>query len=58
MSESELGQKILSLNQVEAQQERLLNELIQHMIELRMSHFEAVLDNYIALKGLEKTIHF
>ena len=36
MSELELGQKILSLNQSEAQQERLLNELVQSMIELKM----------------------
>ncbi len=57
MSEQELGQKVLSLNQVEAQQERLLNELIQSMIELKMNQFEAVLDNYIAIKGLEKTIN-
>ena len=58
MSEPELGQKILSLNQSEAQQERLLNELVQSMIELKMQDFEVILDNYISVKGLEKAINF
>ena len=56
MSEGEIKEKILNLNQSEAQQERIVNELIRNMVDLDMEKFEAVLDNYIFVKGIEKAI--
>jgi MerR family transcriptional regulator, light-induced transcriptional regulator len=56
MDESEIKDKILSLNQLEAQQERIVNALIQDMVDLNLEEFEAILDNFIAARGIEKTI--
>lgn len=58
MSDVELQDKILSLTHVEAQQERLVNELIQCMIEIKLDRFEAVLNSFITTKGIEKAITF
>ncbi len=56
MNEAEINEKILFLNQQEAQQDRIVNTLIQHMIDLDMEGFEEVLDNFVAAKGIEKSI--
>ncbi len=56
MDEAAIKEKILSLNQLEAQQDRIVNTLIQNMIDLDMESFEAVLDDFIAARGIEKTI--
>lgn len=56
MKESEIREKILALNQMEAQQERIVNTLIQNMVDLDMESFEGVLDNFIAVRGIERTI--
>jgi MerR family transcriptional regulator, light-induced transcriptional regulator len=56
MSETEIKDKLLSLSNVQAQQERIVNTLIQHMIDLDMEHFEQVLDNHIMSKGIDRTI--
>lgn len=56
MDEVEVKEKILSLSQTLAQQERIVNELIQYMVDLDIEKFETVLDNYIAARGIEKTI--
>lgn len=56
MDESEIQDRILSLSQVQAQQERIINELIQCMIDLDIDQFEATLDNYIVARGIERTI--
>jgi MerR family transcriptional regulator, light-induced transcriptional regulator len=56
MNESEICEKILSLNQQEALQERIVNTLIQNMVDLDMEAFEEVLNEFIATKGIEKTI--
>ncbi len=56
MNESEISEKILSLNQQEALQERIVNTLIKTMIDLDIESFEIVLDDFIAAKGIEKTI--
>lgn len=58
MSSSEIKEKILSLSQAEANQERIINDLIQHMADMDMDSFEAVLDNYISARGIEKTITY
>ncbi|MGC8751254.1 MerR family transcriptional regulator [Hydrotalea sp.] len=56
MNANEINDKILSLASIEAQQERIVNDLIGHMVYLNLEAFEAVLDNYILAKGIEKSI--
>lgn len=56
MSENEIKEKILSLSQAQAQQERIINELIQYMVDMKLDAFETVLDNHIHSRGIEKTI--
>jgi len=57
MSPEEMRDKILSLSNSLAQQERVINELIQHMIDLDVERFEDVLDEYIRARGIEKAIN-
>lgn len=56
MEPIEMKERILSLTQSEAQLERIVNELIECMVDLRIEDFESVLDFQIASKGIEKTI--
>jgi DNA-binding transcriptional MerR regulator len=56
MSEAEVREKILSLTHLEAMQERIVNELIQCMVDLDMDKLEDLLDNYIKSRGIERTI--
>jgi DNA-binding transcriptional MerR regulator/methylmalonyl-CoA mutase cobalamin-binding subunit len=56
MNEGEIKDRILSLSQILAQQERIINELIQSMVDLNIEEFEATLDNYIMARGIERTI--
>ena len=56
MNEEGMKEKILSLTQPQAQQERIVNELIQNMIDLNMNAFETTIDDYILARGIEKTI--
>lgn len=56
MKPEELKEKIVSLSNLQAQQERIINELIQFMIDLDTDKFEAMLDSYITSKGIDKTI--
>lgn len=56
MSPDEIKQKTFSLVNSQAQQERVINELIQYMVDLNLDQFETVLDNYISIKGVERTI--
>lgn len=56
MNEMEMKDRILSLSQVQAQQERIINDLIQNMIELELDQFESILDNYIMARGIERAI--
>lgn len=58
MSNDELREKTLTLTNAQAQQERIVNELIQHMIDVELDGFEKVLDQYIQLRGVEKTITY
>src|SRR5689334_9690956 len=58
MSAGEVKEKIILLSHAEAQQERLVNELLQCMVDLDMEKFEDVLDNYIMQKGIDKTISY
>lgn len=56
MCEAELREKILTLSGPEALQERIVNDLIQSMIDLDMDKLEDTIDRYILSKGIERTI--
>lgn len=56
MSAVEMRDRILSLSQGEALQDRICNELVQQMIDLDAEGFEATIDNYIHARGIEKAI--
>lgn len=56
MNPAEIREKILSLNQQEAQLDRIVNSMIQYMIDLDMEGFENIIDDYISSRGIEKTI--
>jgi MerR family transcriptional regulator, light-induced transcriptional regulator len=56
MNENELRDKILSLTQIQAQQDRIVNELIQCMVDLDVDKIEDIIDGYIQSKGIERTI--
>ncbi len=58
LSSDEIREKIFTLNQAQAQQERIVNDLITYMVDLDLTRFEMVLDNFILSKGIEKTITF
>ena len=57
MDEVELKEKILALSNSTAQQERIVNNLIQNMIDLDTDTLEETLDNYILSRGIERTIN-
>lgn len=56
MGVEEMQEKILSLGQVEAQQERIVNSLIKNMVDLDMESFEELLNSFIGSKGIEATV--
>ncbi|MFN3300850.1 MAG: MerR family transcriptional regulator [Sediminibacterium sp.] len=56
MSTAEMREKTLALNQAQAQIERMVNELISCMVDMKLDEFEMLLDGYIKSKGIEKTI--
>lgn len=56
MNDGEIAEKILSLTQLEAQQERIVNELVESMIDIDLEKIEQILDSYIQSKGIERAI--
>ena len=56
MNELQMKDRILSLSHAQAQQERVVNELIQNMVDLDLDAFELILDKYIQSKGIERSI--
>ena len=56
MNDGEIRERILSLNQMEAQQERIVNELIQSMVDIDIERLEIILGKFIAARGIERTI--
>lgn len=56
MQPEEILDRITTLGNAQAQQERMVNELIQHMVDMDTDTFEDVLDSYIAARGIDKTI--
>ena len=56
MSADQIEEKILSLNQIDAIRERVVNVLIKEMVSLNMGSFDMQLDIYIGQKGIERTV--
>lgn len=56
MLPGEIKDRILSLGDAKAVQERVVNELVQEMIDLEIERFEKVVANYIVAKGIERTV--
>ena len=48
MNDGEIAEKILSLTQLEAQQERIVNELVESMIDIDLEKIEQILGRLIA----------
>ena len=57
MNDDDIKAKILSINNIHAQQERNVNELIQAMVDMNLEGFESLLEEHIRVKGIEKTIY-
>jgi DNA-binding transcriptional MerR regulator len=57
MNESEINDRLLSLSQQEAQQERIINQLVSFMIDFDIDSFEELLGNQIATKGIDTVIN-
>lgn len=56
MKPGEICEKILALRDVEAIQERIINELVREMVELQTEKFEVTINGYIKDNGIEKTV--
>src|SRR5205085_5852689 len=56
MHADEINKNILNLSHQQAQQERLINELIVNMVDLDLYNFEERLGDEILSRGIEKTI--
>ncbi len=56
MTTDEMRDKILSLAQAPAQQERIINDLIHAMVDLDLDQFEEIIDNFIMARGIERAI--
>ena len=56
MTPEEMQQKIAMLSQSEAQQEKLINDLVGAMVDVNIDQFETLLDEHIRNKGIEKAI--
>lgn len=56
MTEQQRYEKAFSLGFEEAQQERVVNELIQHLVDLELDKFEQTLTDHIKAKGMEQGI--
>jgi DNA-binding transcriptional MerR regulator len=56
MNSQQMQDKIQSLTHSSIVKERIVNELIQQLLDLDMNHFEQLLNGYIHSKGIEHTI--
>ncbi len=57
MEPAEILERVSALSDVQAAKERLVNELLQHMVDLEMDLFEKMLGNYIKSKGMERAVY-
>jgi len=56
MNEQEIRERILGLGDARARQERIINSLLEEMIDLDMDKFGKILNEHIAERGIEKTV--
>jgi DNA-binding transcriptional MerR regulator len=56
MNDAEISSRIYDLSQVQAQQDRIVKELIECMIYLDLVTFEKTIDKYIQHQGIQKTV--
>lgn len=56
MQACEIKEKILSLGEPEAVQERIVNELVHEMVDIEMDNFEQILNRFIAARGIPRTV--
>jgi len=56
MQPNEIRERVLSLDDARAVQERIVNELVGEMVGLDMEKFERIVTNCIAAKGIERTV--
>lgn len=56
MSQEEIEAKIVALTQTEAQQAKLVNEMLRAMIDIDMATFEALLDEQLRSRDIDKVI--
>ncbi len=56
MKNGDLSNKIMGLHQIQAQHERIVNEMVCSMVDLDIDQLETILDEYISARGIEKTI--
>ena len=56
MEVKDIKEKVLLLDNGDAIQERIVNELIQEMVDLDMQRFEQVITRYINAHGIERTV--
>ena len=56
MNGDEISNKLITLTDSQAQQEKMINDLIGNMIDMEVDKFEAVIERHIRTKGIEKTI--
>ena len=56
MQATEIRDKILSLGDARAIQERIVNDLVQEMVDMEFERFEKIIANYILAKGIERTV--
>lgn len=56
MSPGGIRERISTLSQTAARQERMVNELIERMVDLDLERFEAMLDECIGQRGIQRTI--
>jgi MerR family transcriptional regulator, light-induced transcriptional regulator len=58
MTPEMIREKILTLSNAEAHQERLINDLLHYMVDLDTIAFEMLLENYIQTNGIDKTLSY
>ena len=56
MSSSDVRSRVAELNSAGVQQERIINEMIQLMVDLDTTGFEKILSKQITLYGIEKVV--
>src|SRR5205085_8186598 len=56
MTADQISKKILSFNSFEARHERMINALLNAMIDLEAQSFENIIDDNIGHYGIEETI--